>query len=148
MGVYEQVNDQLKEAMKAQDKVRLRGLRGIRTAFIEAVKADGRTVLPDEECHTILRRLGKMRSESLASYTEAGRPDLAEEEAADLAVIEAFLPKLADEATTEAWVREAIAATGATSVKDTGKVMGALMAAHKADVDGKIAQVVLKRLLA
>ena len=71
---------------------------------------------------------------------KAGRSDRADAERAERAVIESFLPKLADEATTRAWVDAAIAESGATSAKDLGKVMGALMKAHKADVDGNLAR--------
>lgn len=147
MGLYERVNDDLKAAMLARDTERLRALRGIRAAFLEAVKADNRTSLPDDECVTVLRRLAKARAESLASYTDAGRDDLAAEERSDLAVIDGYLPQLADEATTRAWVRAAIAEVAATSLRDTGKVMGALAAAHKGAFDGKLAQALLKELL-
>jgi uncharacterized protein YqeY len=147
MAIYDQINDQLKEAMKAGDKDRVRGLRSIRAAFIEAVKSDGRTTLPDDEAVGILRRLAKLRQESLDSYTSAGRGDLAAEERADLAVIEVFLPQLADEGTLRGWVDEAIAAVGASSAKDMGKVMGALGAAHKGAYDGRAAQAIVKEKL-
>lgn len=147
VGIYDQINEQLKEAMKGGDKDRVRGLRGIRAAFIEAVKADGRTTLPDDEAVGILRRLAKLRQESLTSYTAAGRDDLAAEERIDLAVIEAFLPQLADEATLRGWVDAAIVSVGATSAKDMGKVMGALTAAHKGAYDGRAAQVIVKEKL-
>lgn len=147
MGLYDTVNDQLKDAMRAQDKDRVRALRGIRAAFLEAVKADNRTTLPDDECLTLLRRLAKSRVESIASYEAGGREDLAAEERVDLAVIEGFLPRLADEATTRAWVDAAIASSGASSMKDMGKLMGVLMAGHKAELDGKLAQAIIKERL-
>lgn len=147
MSIFDQVSEQLKDAMRAKDKDRLNGLRGIRAAFIEAVKVDGSTTLPDEKAIEILRRLAKQRKESVDAYTAGGRDDLVAEENKELAVIEAFLPKMADEATTRGWVVAAIAESGATSAKEMGKVMGVLMAAHKAELDGKIANKIVRELL-
>jgi len=148
MGIYSTVNEQMKEAMKARDKARLTALRGIRAAFIEAIKKDNSDTLSDEDCMTILRRLGKQRAESVEAYTQGGRTDLAEAEAAELAVIEVFLPKLADASTTEAWVDEAVAATGANSPSDMGKVMGHLMKHHRGEIDGKLANQLVRASLA
>jgi len=147
MSIFDQVSEQLKDAMRAKDKDRLNGLRGIRAAFIEAIKVDGSTTLGDDKAIEILRRLAKQRRESVEAYTAGGRDDLVAEETKELAVIETFLPKVADEATTRGWVQAAIAETGATSAKEMGKVMGALMAAHKAELDGKIAQKLVRELL-
>jgi uncharacterized protein YqeY len=147
MSLVDQVSEELKTAMRARDKVRVAGLRGIRAAFIEALKADGSDTLADEDAVTILRRLAKQRRESIDAYTEGGRPELAEDEKAELAVIEAFLPQQADEAQTRAWVDEAIAKTGASGMADMGKVMGVLMGAHRDVLDGKLAnQIVRERL--
>ena len=147
MSLVDQVSAELKTAMRARDKVRIAGLRGIRAAFIEALKADGSETLADEAALTILRRLAKQRRESIDAYTEGGRPELAEDEQAELAVIEGFLPQLADEAQTRAWVDEAIAKTGASAMSDMGKVMGLLMGAHRDVLDGKLAnQIVRERL--
>ncbi len=147
MSLFDDVTAQLKEAMLSQDKPRVRALRGIRAAYLEAVKADNRTSLPDDECVTILRRLAKARHESIELYDQGGRDDLAAEERADLAVLEGFLPKLANADTTAAWIAEAIAATGVTSPKEMGKVMNALMAAHKGEVDAKLASALIKAQL-
>jgi uncharacterized protein YqeY len=147
MGLLERVSDELKDAMKAKDKPRIAGLRGIRAAFIEALKEDGAETLPDESAHAILRRLAKQRRESIDAYTAGSRDDLVAQEQAELAVIESFLPSLADEETTRGWVREAIAKTGATGPSDMGKVMGALMAAHRAELDGKLANQLVRELL-
>lgn len=147
MSLVERVSEELKEAMKARDKARINGLRGIRAAFIEALKEDGSETIPDARCEEILRKLAKQRKESIDAYEAGGRPELAAEERSDLAVIEGFLPKLADEATTRAWVQAAIAATGATGAGDLGKVMGVLMKDHKAELDGKLANKVVRELL-
>ncbi len=148
MGIYDDVNAGMKEAMKAKDKARLTALRNIRAAFIEALKLDNAETLSDDACLGILRKLAKTRADSIQAYREGGRDDLADEEAAELAVIEGFLPALADEAQTRAWAAAAIAEVGASSPKDMGKVMGALTAAHGAALDGKLAAAVVKSLLA
>ncbi|MEN0062675.1 MAG: GatB/YqeY domain-containing protein [Myxococcota bacterium] len=149
MGIVEQVNDQMKDAMRAKDKARLAGLKGIRAAFIEALKEEGAgDTLPDDVAVGILRRLAKQRRESITAYEAGGRDDLVDQEKTELAVIEAFLPSLADEATTRTWVEEAIAKTGAASPADMGKVMGALMGAHKGELDGALANKIVRELLA
>ena len=147
MGIYSTVNEQMKEAMKARDKARLTALRGIRAAFIEEVKKDNSDTLLDEDCLTILRRLAKQRAESVEAYTQGGRADLAESEAAELSVIEVFLPTLADASTTQAWVDEAIAATGASAPADMGRVMGHLMQQHRSEIDGKLANQLVRASL-
>lgn len=147
MSIYERVNTELKEAMKAQDKIRLNGLRGIRAAFIEVLKLDNSTTVPDEKAVEILRRLAKQRKESIDAYTAGGRPDLATEEQRELDIVEGFLPKMADEETTRGWVRDAIAKSGAANQREMGKVMAALMDAHRGEVDGKIANKLVRELL-
>lgn len=147
MPIIDDVSAQLKEAMKARDKVRTTALRSIRAGLIEAMKADGSDTVSDEAATTLLRRLAKQRTESIEAYEAGGREELAAQEREELAVIEAFLPKLADEATTRAWVQEAIAKTGAESMRDMGKVMGVLMGAHKGELDGKLANGIVKELL-
>jgi len=140
MAIIDDVTTQMKAAMRAKEADKLRALRGIRAAFIEEMKKDGRDTLSDDAAQTTLRRLAKQRKDSLDTYTSAGRPDLAEAEAAELTVIETFLPKLADEAQTRAWVAEAVAAVGGESMRDMGKVMGALMKARRGQIDGGLAK--------
>jgi uncharacterized protein len=147
MALLDQVSAALKEAMLAKDRARIDGLRGIRAAFIEELKVDGAETLSDERAVEVLRKLSKMRKESIEAYTAGSRPDLVAEEVTALGVIESFLPKLADEATTRVWVQEAIAQSGAAGLKDMGKVMSALMAAHRAELDGKLANGIVKELL-
>ena len=89
----------------------------------------------------------KQRKESISAYEAGGREDLAGPERGELAVIEAFLPSLADESTTTAWVQAAIEASGAAGPQDMGKVMGALMREHKGEVDGGLAKDVALKLL-
>ena len=147
MAIIDDVSTQIKDAMRAKDKVRLTALRSIRAAFIEALKSDGAETLSDEQVMPILRKLAKMREESIAMYKQGNREDLVAIEAAELAHIDAFLPSLADEATTRVWVEEAIAASGAASPGDMGKVMGHVMKNHKADVDGRLVKTVALQLL-
>lgn len=148
MTLLEQVQLDMKQAMRDRDKPRLAALRNIRAAFLEAMKSDGRESLPDPEALQILRRLAKARQESIAAYREGGREELAESEESELEVLTAYLPKLADEPQTRGWVREAIARTGAAGPSDMGKVMGALMGAHRDEMDGRLAQQLVKEELA
>ena len=147
MGLVEQVSEQMKEAQKSRDAARLAALRNIRAAFLHEMKKDGAQTLDDGVAQGVLRRLAKQREESIEAFEKAGRDDRVAAERAEKAVIESFLPRLADEPTTRAWVAAAIAETGAASARDLGKVMGALMKAHKADVDGNLARRVAQELL-
>lgn len=140
MGIFDDVSAQMKDALRAKDAARLAALRGIRAAFLVELKKDGREELPDAECVAILRRLEKQRRESIEAFEQAGRSDRADAERAELAVVQSFAPSLADEATTRGWVEAAIAETGAAGPKDLGRVMGALMKAHKGEVDGTLAR--------
>jgi uncharacterized protein YqeY len=148
MGIEQTVNERLAEAMKARDAARVGALRGIRAAFLNEMKKDNARTLADEVSVEVLRRLAKQRRESIEAFEGAGRPERAAEERAELAVIEEFLPRLADEDTTRAWVQEAIAASGAMKPGDVGKVMGAVMKAHKGNVDGQLARRLAQELLA
>jgi uncharacterized protein YqeY len=140
MGLVETVSAQMTAAMKARDSARTSALRNIRAAFLHEMKRDGATTLGDEVAVAVLRRLEKQRRESIEAFESAGRPERAADERSELAVIEEFLPKLADEATTRRWVDEAIAASGAGQPGDVGRVMGALMKAHKGEVDAALAR--------
>jgi uncharacterized protein YqeY len=147
MSIAEDVTAQLKEAMKAKDTRRLAALRSMRTAFLNEMKKDGSDSISDEACETLMRKLEKQRKESIEAFTKGDREEMAEAERAELAVIQEFLPSLADEAQTRVWVETAIAETGASSVKEMGKVMGALMKAHKAEIDGNVARAIVQELL-
>jgi uncharacterized protein YqeY len=138
MPILDEVSTQMKQALRARQSVRLAALRSIRAAFLNEMKKDGSETLSDEVCVALLRRLEKQRGESIEAFEQAGREERAATEREELAVIQEFLPSLADEATTRAWVEAAIAATGASSAKELGKVMGAVMKAHKGEVDGNL----------
>ena len=148
MGLVERVSEQMKAAQKARDAAQLTALRNVRAALLNEMKKDGSETLDDAVATAVLRRLAKQREESIEAFDRAGRSDRADAERAEKAVIEAFLPRLADEATTRAWVQAAIAETGAASARDQGRVMGALMNAHREDVDGALARRLASELLA
>ena len=147
MSIVEEVTAQMKAAMKAKDQPRLSTLRSMRAAFLNEMKRDGSDVVSDEVAEGLMRKLEKQRKESIEAFDKGGRPEMAESERAELAVIQEFLPQLADEAETRGWVEAAIASTGASEKKDMGKVMGALMKDHKAEVDGNIARKLVQELL-
>jgi uncharacterized protein len=141
MPIFDQVNDQMKAALKAGEKLRLQALRNIRAGFLLRLKEDASlTTLSDADCVPILRKLEKQRRESIEAFENAGRTEQAADEKAELEVVLSFLPAQADESTVRGWVKTAIAESGAKSAADIGRVMGALMKAHKGDVDGNVAR--------
>jgi uncharacterized protein YqeY len=140
MAIVDDVSREMTSALRSKSSERLAALRNIRAALLVEMKKDNSKTLADEVSVNVLRRLEKQRRESIEAFEQAGRADRAAAERAELAVVQEFLPKLADEARTRAWVEEAIAATGASKPGDVGKVMGALMKAHKGDVDGNLAR--------
>ncbi|WP_034991686.1 GatB/YqeY domain-containing protein [Beijerinckia mobilis] len=133
----DQFTSQLKEAMKAGDKCRVDTIRMITAALkdkdIEA-RTTGKTV-SDDEILALLQKLVKSRQESKEIYEKAGRPELAAQEAAEIAVIQGFLPQPLSEEEVEAAVSAALAETGAASIKDMGKVVAALKAKFAGRMD-------------
>ena len=147
--LFDQISNDIKDAMKARDKVRLETLRNIKKVFLEAKTAPGANdTLTDDNAMKILQKLSKQGKESAATFSQQNRQDLADAELAQVAVIEEYLPKPLTDSEIEAIVKDIIAQTGATSMKEMGKVMGVAskQMAGKAD-GGKISQIV-KRLLA
>ena len=146
-GIVDAVSAQMKEAMKLKDAPRLAALRNMRSAFLTAMKeTSGADTLADEKAVEVLRKLVKQRADSIAQYTAGGRAELVAAEEAEMRLIESFLPALADAATTEGWVREAIAKLNASKPGDAGKVMGAVIKAHKAEVDNALAKRIAEQL--
>lgn len=149
MTLFDKVSEDIKEAMKARDKVRLETLRNIKKVFLEAKTAPGANdTLEDADAFKILQRLAKQGRESARTYTDNGRQDLADAELAQAAVIEEYLPKQLGEDEIEAEVRKVIADTGAQSMKDMGKVMGIVSKQLAGRADGRAISAVVKRLLA
>ena len=147
--LFDQISNDIKEAMKARDKVRLEALRNIKKVFIEAKTAPGANdTLEDAQALKILQKLAKQGHDSADLYTSQNRPDLAEEEMAQVNVIESYLPKQMSEEEIEAVVKEIIAQTGAQSMKDMGKVMGIASKQLAGKADGKKISEIVKKLLA
>ena len=147
--LFEQISNDIKEAMKARDKVRLETLRNIKKVFIEAKTAPGANdTLEDADALKLLSKLAKQGKESAATYVQQNRQDLADAELAQVAVIEEYLPKAMTEDEIEAAVKEIIAATGAQSMKDMGKVMGVASKQMAGRADGRVISGIVKKLLA
>lgn len=138
-----QITDEMKTAMKSGDKVRLGALRMF-LAAIKTKEVEGATAreLSDDEIRQVAAKEVKKRSESIEAFENAGRDELAAKERAEREVLEPYAPPQVDESAIDALVDEGIAATGATSIKEMGVVMGAVMAKAKAlgQVDGAVVQ--------
>ena len=149
MTIFEQVSKDIVAAMKAKDKVRLDALRNIKKYFLEAKTAPGANdELSDVDATKILAKLAKQGRDTAALYVEQKRPDLAEAEAAQAAVIEEYLPQPLTPEELETALREIIAQVGATSPKDMGKVMGVASKQLAGKADGKAISTKVKELLA
>jgi uncharacterized protein YqeY len=138
MPLRDQFTTELKTAMKAGDAPRVSTLRMILAKLKDtdiAARPKGVTAVPDDEVIAMLRGMVKSRRESVDLYKQGNRPELAAKETAEIAVIEAFLPQQMDDAALAAAVDAAVAAAGASSIKDMGKVMAALKAQHGAALD-------------
>ena len=140
----------MKEAMKAGDKGRLGAIRLIQAALkdkdIEA-RGNGKEPLSDEEILALLQKMVKQRQESITMYEQGGRTELAQQEKDEVAVISSYLPQQMDEAETKAAIQAAIAETGAASMKDMGKVVGALRAKYAGRMDFAKASALVKEML-
>ncbi|KLK93772.1 glutamyl-tRNA amidotransferase [Microvirga vignae] len=140
----------MKEAMKAGDKGRLGAIRLIQAALkdkdIEA-RGAGKGPLSDEEILALLQKMVKQRQESITMYEQGGRQELAQQEKNEVEVISSYLPKQMDEAETKAAIEAAIAETGATSMKDMGKVVGILRAKYAGRMDFAKASGLVKDML-
>ena len=148
MTLFEQISEDIKAAMKARDRVRLDTLRNIKKVFLEAKTAPGANdTLEDADALKIIQKLAKQGRESAATFAQQNRQDLADSELAQVAVIESYLPQQLGEAEIEAQVREIIAATGAASMKDMGKVMGMASKQMAGKADGRAISAVVRRLL-
>lgn len=148
MDLFDQISEDIKKAMLAKDRVRLEALRGIKKEFLEAKTAKGGDgTLTDEAATRVLVKMAKQRRESAAIYSEQNRPELAEGELAEVAVIEEYLPKqLTDEELT-AELRKIIEQVGATDAKMMGKVMGVASKALAGRADGRAISAKVKELL-
>ena len=147
MGLNERITQDIADAMKARDQPRLSALRMAKAALMNAAVAKGRD-LDDAESAQVLASLLKQRRDSIEQFTSAGRTDLVEKERADMAVLEAYAPPPVGEQELASAVEAAIAETGATTGKDMGRVMKAVMARLGGrSVDGKAVNDLVRRKL-
>ncbi len=151
MSLREKFNETLKEAMKARETVRL---ETVRMAIAEMKKRDieARTTgnmdgIGDAEIQSMLQKMIASRRDSIALYEKGGRPELAAKEQAEIAVLEGFLPKQMSAGEVEAAAKAEIAAAGAASIRDMGKVMGAMKAKYTGQMDMAAASATVKKLL-
>ncbi|MDJ0555411.1 MAG: GatB/YqeY domain-containing protein [Microcoleaceae cyanobacterium MO_207.B10] len=150
MSLKDRITEDIKNTMKAKDKVRLETVRSIKKVILEEeanARAAGKDTLTEAQEMDILSRLAKQRRDSIEQYTQAGRQELADQEAAELAVLEEYLPKQLSDAEVALVIDEIIAQVGASSPKDMGKVMGPAMQKLKGKADGKKVQELVKAKL-
>ena len=148
MALQENVMTELKAAMKAKDSVALEALRAIKSAILLAQTEKGAGAsLSEEDEIKLVQKLVKQRKDSAAIFTEQGRNDLAEPELAQVAVIERFLPEQLTEEEIEKVVVQTIDATGASGMKDMGKVMGIVSKELAGQADGKTISTIVKNKL-
>ena len=149
MMLFDQISEDIKSAMKARDKVRLETLRNIKKVFLEAKTAPGANdTLEDDAALKIIAKLAKQGKETAVTYTQAGRQDLADAELAQVAVLESYLPKQLTEEEITAIVKTIIAETGASSMKEMGKVMSIANKQMAGKADGRVISGIVKALLA
>lgn len=149
MDLFDKVSEDIKNAMKAKDKVALETLRNVKKVFLEAKTAPGANdTLADADALKLLQKLVKQGKDSAAIYVGQGRQDLADAELAQVAVLEKYLPKQMSAEELEAELKKIIAEVGATTAKDMGKVMGVASKALAGKAEGRAISEAVKRLLA
>ncbi len=146
MALREQIDVDLKEAMKAKAQARLDAIRMIKNE-VRKKEIDDKITLNEEQMIGVLTRLAKQRQDSIDQYKAGGRQDLVDKESAELQLIQAYLPKQMTEDEVRALVAAAVAETGATSGKDMGKVMAAVTPRTKGRADGKLVSTLVKAAL-
>lgn len=150
MSLIERISEDIKTAMKAKDKIRLETVRSIKKVLLEkevSLRPQGQTTLNESQEIEVLAQLAKQRREAIEQYRQAGRNDLADQEAQELAILEEYLPGQLSDEEIGVVVDEIIARTGASSAKDMGKVMGPAMQQLKGRADGQKVQSVVKAKL-
>jgi uncharacterized protein YqeY len=148
MNLFDQISDDIKAAMLAKDKVKLGALRNAKKFFLEAKTAPGAgDTLTDEAALKIIQKLVKQGKDAAQIYTAQNRADLADEELAQVEVLEAYLPRPFTDAELESELKKIIAQVGANGPKDMGKVMGAATKALSGKAEGRAISEAVKRLL-
>ena len=146
--MFDRVSEDIKKAMLAREKVRLEALRGVKKEFLEAKTAKGANgELSEETALKIMVKMVKQRKESAQIYTDNNRPELAENELAEAAVIEEYLPKPLSEAELEAELRAIMAEVGAEGPQHMGKVMGVASKKLQGRAEGRAISAMVKKLL-
>lgn len=148
MSLEVEINNGIKQAMLGKEKVKLAALRAIKAEILLAKTADGSDEISDAAVLKIIQKLVKQRKESAAVYTENKRPELAENELAEAACLEVYLPKQLEGAELENILKEIIAQVGAKAPADMGKVMGIATKKLAGQADGRTISETVKRLLA
>ncbi|CAM3297638.1 GatB/YqeY domain-containing protein [Zobellia roscoffensis] len=148
MGLQQKVMEQMKAAMKAKDTVALESLRAIKSALLMAQTSGTDEELTEDDEIQLVQKLVKQRKDSATIFKDQGREDLAEPELAQIAVLEQFLPEQLTEEEIEKVVVQTIDATGASGVKDMGKVMGMVSKELAGQADGKTISAIVKKKLA
>lgn len=146
MSLKDQLNEDLKSAMKGGEKIRTETLRSLKSA-IKYAEIQAGNDLDDNGVLGVVKQQAKQRRDSIAEFEKGNRADLIEKEAAELAVLERYLPAQLPEAEIEAKARAVIVALGVTDAKGTGQVMKQLMAELKGQADGSVINQVVRRLL-
>ena len=148
MDLFERVSEDIKNAMKAKDKVALETLRNVKKVFLEAKTAPGANdTLTDADATKMIQKLVKQGKDSAEIYTQQNRADLAEAELAQVKVLEAYLPKQMTAEELETEIKAIIAQVGAAGPKDMGKVMGVASKALAGKAEGRAISETVKRLL-
>ena len=149
MSLQSQINEEIKNAMRAKDTVALESLRAVKSAILLALTEGGsKDELAQEDEIKLLQRLVKQRKDSAAIYVEQGRPDLADPEVQQAAIIEKFLPKQLSEAEVETVVAQLIAENGFSGMASMGQLMGIASKQLAGSADGKTISTIVKKLLA
>ncbi|MDR2385656.1 MAG: GatB/YqeY domain-containing protein [Tannerella sp.] len=149
MNLFDQISGDIKSAMLAKDKVKLEALRNVKKYFLEAKTAPGaNVVLSDDDALKIIQKLVKQGKDSAQIYTSQNRPDLAEVEIEQVRVMESYLPKQLSPSEVESECKKIIAQTGASGIKDMGKVMGAASRLLSGKAEGRAISETVKKLLA
>ncbi len=149
MTLHEQIKNNIKESMKAGDRIRLEVMRGLVTAFTNELVATGKTpqdMLTDEEAIKVITRASKQRKDSIEQFEKGGRTDLVDIETDQLHILEEFLPKLMDENEIEEVVKDKIAELGAVDKTKKGMFMASIMKDLKGKADGALVKEVVDRL--
>lgn len=146
MSLLNQIDNDLKEALKSKDKVRVQTIRGLKSAIKYAEIEEGEH-LDEPGVLGVIAKQAKQRRDAIAEFQKGGRDDLVESEAAELAVLETYLPEPLSESEIEAQAKVVIEELGATGMKSMGQVMNRLMADLKGQADGKVVSQVVRRLL-